>query len=67
MLFYNYYSDIANIQKGIGDKLSEVLRNFSLFMSGFIIAFIVDWRVALVVCTMVPLTFIQGFFIQKVN
>ena len=50
-----FFSDIEKIQAGIGDKLAIFIMQFATFLSGFVIAFIRNWKLALVVGIMLPL------------
>ena len=49
------YSDIEKIQAGIGEKAALFLQYFSTFIVGFIIAFVHNWKLTLVVAVMLPL------------
>ena len=49
------YSDIEKIQAGIGEKIALFLQYFSTFITGFIIAFIRNWKLTLVVAVILPL------------
>ena len=59
-------SDIEKIQSGIGEKAALFLQYFSTFITGFVIAFAHNWKLALVVATMVPLLSFLGAAISKV-
>ena len=60
-------SDIGKIQSGIGDKLSVFLQYVSTFISGFVIAFIFSWKLALVTATMLPLIALLAGTIARVK
>ena len=57
-------SDIEKIQAGIGDKMVVFLQNVSTFLTGYIFAFSINWKLALVVSSVLPviafLTFVYG-------
>ena len=56
-------SDVEKIQAGIGDKVSLFLNYFSTFVSGFLIAYTINWKMALVVSVILPLlSFIAALF-----
>ena len=61
-----FFSDIEKIQAGIGDKLAIFIMQFSTFLTGFVIAFIRNWKLALVVGTMLPLLSFLGAVTAKV-
>uniref|UniRef100_A0A914EHV6 p-glycoprotein n=1 Tax=Acrobeloides nanus TaxID=290746 RepID=A0A914EHV6_9BILA len=48
--------NINRIREGIGDKLGLLIRGFSMFISAFIVALIYQWRVALVMFALAPIT-----------
>lgn len=48
-------SDTIEIQEGIGEKFGEGIKFVSQFFAGFIIGFVHEWRVALVMCATFPL------------
>ncbi|TGZ72031.1 hypothetical protein CRM22_002323 [Opisthorchis felineus] len=52
--------DTANIQLGIGVKLTEFVQNMSSFFVGLLIACISAWKLTLVACCMLPFIMI-GF------
>ena len=54
ILYNNYYSDMEKIQAGLGEKLGLFLQYMTTFVAGYIIAFIADWRLALVMSTLLP-------------
>ena len=59
-------SEIEKIQAGIGDKFSYVIKVMAVFLGGFIIAYTANWKVALVMSTMIPLVYVEGRIIFKV-
>ena len=60
------YSDIEKIQAGIGDKVVLFLQGLSAFISGFVIGYIVNWKLALVVSVMLPILTVMSAIIAKV-
>ena len=60
-------SDIEKIQSGIGDKLALFIQYITTFLAGFVIAFAINWKMALVVSVMLPLLTVMAFMIAKVG
>ena len=60
-------SDIEKIQAGIGDKVSLFLNYFTTFVAGFVIAFVFNWKMALVVSVMLPILTFMAAIIAKVR
>ncbi|KAA3680384.1 ATP-binding cassette, subfamily B (MDR/TAP), member 1 [Paragonimus westermani] len=52
--------NIYNIEQGIGPKFAECIQQLSGFVSGIIIAYIINWRLALVATAVLPLV-VTGF------
>lgn len=50
-----FISDTLAFQMAIGDKISMVIYQLSLFISGVVISFMHGWRMALVVLASLPL------------
>ena len=63
----SFFSDIERIRSGIGDKAALFLQNFSTFSIGFIIAFVRNWKLTLVVATMMPLLSFLGAAVARVR
>lgn len=59
-------SDIEKIHDGIGEKLSLFITTIASFFAGFIIGFVRDYRITLVLLGFAPLLAISGAFIAKV-
>lgn len=57
---------MEKIQAGIGDKASLFLNYFTTFIAGFVIAFVYNWKMALVVLCILPLLSITAALIAKV-
>lgn len=47
--------DAASVRAGIGDRICTVMQNMSLVITAFVIAFILEWRVASVMVATFPL------------
>lgn len=60
-------NDIQLIQGGIGDKLTVVLQYFSMFVTGFIVAFAYSWKMTLAVLATTPILAITGGLMAKVT
>ncbi|TPP63609.1 Multidrug resistance protein 1, partial [Fasciola gigantica] len=54
-LINNLSDRIYDIEQGVGSKLGECIQNASGFISGILIAYIIDWTVALVASASLPL------------
>ncbi|RYP05724.1 hypothetical protein DL765_009749 [Monosporascus sp. GIB2] len=50
------YSSGRLIQNGISEKLGLTLQGASAFISSFIIAFVTNWKLTLIICCIAPLT-----------
>lgn len=64
---YALCSDIEKIQSGIGDKVALFLQYSSTFISGFVIGYATNWRLALVVSVMLPILTVMAALIAKVR
>ena len=60
-------SDIEKIQSGIGDKVALFLQYFSTFVAGFVIGYVTNWKLALVVSVMLPILSLMAALIAKVK
>lgn len=54
-------ADAATVRSVVGDALSLVIQNISTIIAGIVIAFIANWKLALLVLAMLPLLGLQGF------
>lgn len=61
------YSDVENIQSGIGDKIAIFLQYFSTFIASFLLGFAINWKLALVVSVTFPVLSVMGAILTKVN
>ncbi|KAK2026093.1 ABC transporter [Colletotrichum zoysiae] len=50
------YSSGRLVHNGISEKLGLTIQGISAFISSFIIAFLTNWKLALIVCCIAPLT-----------
>ncbi|ORY49292.1 P-loop containing nucleoside triphosphate hydrolase protein [Leucosporidium creatinivorum] len=53
-------TDTHQIQEGISDKIPMSVMSISTFLTGLIVGLIVNWRLTLVMCTIVPCIFGVG-------
>lgn len=60
-------SDINLIQAGIGDKVAILVQYVSMFIVGFIVAFIFSWKLTLAVLATTPLLLVAGGVMAKVT
>lgn len=51
-----FFSNIERIREGIGDKLGLLVRGFAMFIAALVIAFVYQWRLALVMFPVAPIT-----------
>ena len=59
-------SDVDKIHNGIGDKVGLIIQWMATFVGGFVVAFIKDWRLTLLLLAFAPLLVIAGFLMSKV-
>lgn len=50
------YSSGRLVQNGISEKLGLTIQGASAFISSFIIAFVTNWKLTLIICVIAPLT-----------
>ncbi len=60
-------SDVGKIHAGIGDKVALLLQWLAVFVGGFVIGFVRDWRLTLVLLGFTPFLAIGGFIMTKVR
>ena len=60
-------SDVEKIQAGIGNKLVLFITSSCTFLAEFIVAFIYSWKMALVMCGMLPLLVLLSALMAKVE
>ena len=56
---------MERVQEGTGDKVGLFIQLLSQFFSGFIIAFIYDWKLTLIMLSVAPFLMISGTFMAK--
>lgn len=65
-LLYIHFSDLTQIQTGIGDKLGAIIQAFSTLFGGVIVAFVLGWKLAFVMLALSPAIMITGALTGKV-
>jgi ABC-type multidrug transport system fused ATPase/permease subunit len=58
--------DVNLVQAGISEKVGSFLQYFSMFLTGFIIGFVKNWKLSLVILSVVPLLMAGGAFFGKI-
>jgi len=62
-------ADISNtpdlVHRGISERLAVVVSFISAFFTGFILAFLRNWRLTLAMCSILPCVSISGAFMNK--
>jgi len=53
------------VHQGISEKVPHVVSFTACFFSGFIVAFLRNWRLALAMCSIFPWMFISGAIMNK--
>ncbi|KAK6060452.1 ABC transporter transmembrane region, partial [Cooperia oncophora] len=48
--------NVERIREGVGDKMGLLIRGFAMFFAALIISFVREWRLALFMCPLAPLT-----------
>ncbi|KAF3796560.1 ABC transporter B family member 2 [Nymphaea thermarum] len=62
----NVSSDTLVIQDVLGEKVPNLIAQLSTFVGGYVVAFLLQWRLALVVFPLVVLLVIPGFTYGKI-
>ena len=65
--FYKNLRNIDKIRDGIGDKIGLLLRGISMYVTTFVVAFIIDWLTACVIFAVGPLSCLTMSFMARVN
>lgn len=52
--------EIAAIQRGLGEKVGNIIMSISMLILGFVVAFIWGWKLTLIMFAIVPLLGITG-------
>ena len=58
--------NIDKIRDGIGGKIGLLLRGISMYITTFIVAFIIDWLTAFVIFAVGPLSCLTMSFMARV-
>ncbi|XP_051225560.1 ABC transporter B family member 3-like [Lolium perenne] len=53
--------DALNVRRLVGDNLAVIVQSAAALITGFVIAFTADWRLALVITCVIPLVGAQGY------
>ncbi|XP_051225559.1 ABC transporter B family member 11 [Lolium perenne] len=53
--------DALNVRRLVGDNLAVMVQSAAALITGFVISFTADWRLALVITCVIPLVGIQGY------
>lgn len=69
-MFYQHsdsFRDTQRIEDGSGSKVANFIKEFTTLVSGLVIAFILNWRITLVVFGFIPLLVLGIIFLGKVS
>ena len=53
--------DAADVKSAIAERISVILQNITSLMTSFIVGFIIEWRVALLILATFPLLVLANF------
>ncbi|XP_020181559.1 ABC transporter B family member 11-like [Aegilops tauschii subsp. strangulata] len=53
--------DALNVRRLVGDNLGLIVQSIASLIAGFVIAFMADWRLALIITCVIPLLGAQGY------
>lgn len=59
-------SQLKSIGIGIGGKVGQVIVSFSMFVGAYIVGFITNWKLSLVLLGLLPLLVIGGYCMTKI-
>lgn len=54
-------SDAADVKSAIAERISVILQNMTSLLASFIVAFVVEWRVSLLILATFPLLVLANF------
>lgn len=60
-------SDIDKIHDGIGDKIALLIQWISTFFGGFVVGFVREWRLTLLLLAFTPFLALGGAVMAKVR
>ncbi|KAK7853008.1 ABC transporter B family member 9 [Quercus suber] len=58
-------TDASTIRSLLGDALALIVQNIATVMAGLIIAFTANWKLALIILSVMPILFVQGYVQMK--
>uniref|UniRef100_A0A915CUZ6 ABC transmembrane type-1 domain-containing protein n=1 Tax=Ditylenchus dipsaci TaxID=166011 RepID=A0A915CUZ6_9BILA len=66
-IFSKYYifDDFERIKEGIGDKVALAIQYTNQFVGGFLVAFVYDWKLTLVMMSLTPFIAVCGAFVAR--
>ena len=53
--------DALNVRRLVGDNLAVIVQSTAALITGLVIAFTADWRLALIITCVIPLVGVQGY------
>lgn len=64
-------TDVRKIKEALGKSFAIAVQNFAQFLGGFVLAFVVSWKMSLVMCCMLPMmagsTYWFASALQEIN
>ena len=54
-------TDAADVKSAIAERISVILQNMTSLLTSFVVGFIVEWRVALLILATFPLLVLANF------
>lgn len=60
-------TDAADVKSAIAERISVILQNMTSLLTSFIVAFIVEWRVSLLILGTFPLLVLANFAQVKIS
>lgn len=58
-------TDASSVKSLVGDTLALIVENLATVTTGVVIAFVANWKLALMILVMVPLVGLQGYAQMK--
>lgn len=59
-------TDAADVKSAIAERISVILQNMTSLLTSFIVAFIIEWRVSLLILATFPLLVLANFAQVKI-